>query len=986
MTDWREPTAEELDRVLGRLGNEQHRRYFYERLNNPLWVRLLRERGVFDAPPQPWTDAAGDTRLPRWPEGEYLARVAPSVPGLAVEIIETAKATSNSLAHNAFVEVALAVPAEQSARRVRLVPSWLNSPSRGWLHARRLAEWVGHLARGGRGDAALTLARTLVEIRLVETAGTTGRRNMTRARVGVATWLDAVEYADVLQIMLPDLVTAAGVQAIEVLNNQLETWLRHGGQGVVAQRADSSWVWRPSIAQDEQNLGNTVEDALIDGIRDGARRLAESNSSEVAGLVAAFERREWTVFRRIALHVLAATIEESQQNSTILKMASDRVINAENLNDHSIVHEYSQLARELLPTLDAVGIEQWRNLIEAGPRVDEDQLRDRLARFEGERSVDQRVEDYRDAWRRDRLGAVRDTLPESLRQRYAELSERLGEADHSDFPFYMTAMWSGPTSPRTQQELLELNIDEMLAYLTDWRPELSFWPPGPSVEGLARELAAAVGSSPVVFADHAESFAVTRRSFARAILEGLEAALRESRAFAWPSVIRLCAAIAVHADDGDDRDARVADEDPSWRPAQRAAASLLLQGLQPSANEIPAEYADSVMSVLSTLTENADPDREQVQWNDDSGWDPVTRALNSVRGQAVRGIMAFAGWRVRQGASELDLGEVTTALDRRLDPAVDASPAVRSVYGQHFAQLLGALPEWAQSRVVGIFGSEYPLDPLQYAAGAAYLAFNRPSLRLVGALRPQYLTWARAVAAGDFDQEPLYGFGSIAERLGEHVLLLYSWGRLSISDTLLVEFLGTAPVEVRRRALGHLGWQLWRSSDAIPEDVLQRLQVLWESRRHAAVAETGDDRQQDSAGELAAFGWWLRSDRFDRRWAMDELLYALENGADVETMSVDVTEHLAKIAETDFELAVKILDHLLQSARGSWRMSQVVLEGTEILSRAVASGQQELMNDANGIIDQLGRSGFLDIRERVRGDQARRNAVGRDGAEGTRRG
>ena len=973
-SEWTEPTGQQLDLVLGRLGNEQHRRYFYERLQNPRWLPRLRERGVFASPPQPWTDAEGETRLPRWPEGDYLARMASAGPDLAVEIVEAAKVTPNSLVHNAFVEVALAVPAAQSARLVRLARGWLGSPYRGWLSTRRLAEWVGHLARGGQGQPALSLARMLIEIRRGDTPARTGRGRGTRARGGVTTWLDYYEYAEVIQAFLPDLVAAEGLQAIEVMNDQLETWLRHGGQGVVDERIDYSWLWRPSIRPHEQNMGNTVEDALIDGTRDGADLLAQRDKAQVPALVEAFERRRWTVFRRLALRLLADVIASGQPDEAVLAMVRERVINSQNLNDHSVVHEYSELARAVLPTLDDAAIEEWTGLIDVGPTVDEDKLRERLPAT-ADTTVDEQVEIYRDVWRRDRLGAVLDGLPNPLRERYRELAERFGDAEHSDFASYMTAMWTGPTSPRTQQEILELSIDELLSYLTHWRPEPSFWPPGPSVEGLARELTAAVTASPSRFAEHAESFAACGRSFVRAVLEGFEAALREGRPFAWPQVIGLCAVVAAKTEDAAGGDAHLLDEDPSWRWAQKAAASLLLQGLQPSTDELPDEAAEQVLTVLSRLVESSDPEPARGEQHDDTGDDPVTTALNSTRGQAVRALIAFAAWRVRRGDTEADLGTVVEILDRHLDLHADSSPAVRSVYGQHFGVLLHVMPVWARSRSASIFGSEFPLDARQHAAGAAYLAFHRPNVGLLDALRPQYEAWVKAVAAGDFDQEPLHSFDSIAERLAAHLLLLYTWGRIELRDGLLAEFFQTAPIEVRRRALAHVGWQLWRSTDPVPADVLQRLTALWESRRDAIVGTTeavDDDAEQNtSTAELAAFGWWFRSDKFDRHWALSELLVALDNGADVETAGVDVTEQLALIADTDPELALRILARLLQSARQSWRMSEVVREGIGILSMALGSGQPRLVEDADRIINEIARSGFLDIRDRVQRHEAK---------------
>jgi hypothetical protein len=1031
VTEWSEPTDQQLDQVLGRLGNEQHRRYFYERLENPRWLGGLYARRLFEAPPTPWTDAQGESRLPHWPEGDYLARAARYEPELAVEIVTRARPTSNSLVHRNYVDVALAVPATLSAPLVSLVRGWLESPSRSWLDPHRLAEWVAYLARGGDAVAALQLAKLLVEVSRSGTASNTGRGRRTRAGIGVTTWLDSYDYAAVLRTMLRDLVAAGGLDALELLNNQLETWLRHGGQGSVADLVDYSWLWRPSIAAHEQNMGNTIEDALIDAARDASRLIAEGGDLQSPSVVEAFEQRRWTVFRRLSLNLLAELVSTRQdRDSVTFTLACERVLDAGNLNDLGLVHEYSALASAILPLLDEGQIQAWASLIEQGPIIDDAELRRRLAvgleansvvaadredhaavpswRDHGRSAVsgskgdeaaesveailDERAKFYRDRWRRDRLGAVRNALPPRLRERYSELAQRLGEAENSDFASYVSAMWTRPSSPRSQHEILELGFDDLISYLQQWRPDRGPWPPGPSIEGLARELAAAVTSDPRLFAERAESFTACGPSFARAVLEGLEGGLRGGQSFPWPSVIRLCGAVAGQIDDHVEVEAGVMDENSSWQWAQKEAASLLLQGLQPSSEELPPSLGGEVLAVLGRLVESSDPtpDDDEQHYGGDTE-NPVTVALNSTRGQALRGIIAYAAWQVRQTepqahvpstalrssppvdqtgtAPGAELGDVANILDRHLDPSIDPSPGVRSVYGQHFGVLLRVMPDWARSRSTRIFGSDLPLSRQQHAAGLAFLAFNQPTSGLLAALRPQYATWVKAVASGVFDQKPFYSFESIAVRLAAHLLLLYTWGHIELETGPLADFFETAPVQVRRDSLDHLGWQLWTSEEAIPEDVLARLQTLWESRRRAIIdaVETGDTAEERTspAAELAAFGSWFRADRFDRRWALRELLTVLDYIADVERMDVDITEQVARAAHTDLDIALRVLERLLNSGRQGWHLTDVVLEGREILAAALDSGQPELVEQASRLINEIAGWGFVDIRSEV---------------------
>jgi hypothetical protein len=1031
MTGWPEPTDEQVDRVLGRLGHEQHRRYFFERLENPRWLRPLKERGVFATPPRPWTDAKGQERLPQWPEAGYLARMARHEPELAAEIVSTAKPTSNSLVHRTFIEVALAVPAALSAGLVSLVRQWLQSPSVDWLDARRLGELVSHLARGGQARAAHQLASDLILMRTDTTSPTRpGGRLRTRATQGVSTWLEPYDYASVLGTMLPDLAATESLQALELVNNQLETWLR-GGQGSVADRTDYSYVWRPSIAPHTQNLGGTIEDALIDAARDTARLLADDPEVQVADVVAAFERRRWTLFRRLALNLLAELISVRQSSDPkVFDLARERVLNAENLNDLGLVHEYSLLTGALLPLLEEDDVDAWGALIEAGPLVDEAALRARLragleasGKLESaadqdrdvakaapqqpplsssepgrepavpdpaEAILDEQVQRFRDGWRRDRLGAVQDALPPSLQDRYNDLARHMGAAEHSDFVSYMTT-WVGPTSPLSSEELAALDIDELIGYLRQWRPDPNPWAARPSIEGLARELTAVVTSDPSRFAQRAAEFISCGPSFARAVLQGLEGALRADRSFPWPSVVALCMVVATQTDDGSEPAPEDFDEDQSWRWAQQAAASLLLMGLEPRPGELPFPLGPQVLATLARLVESPHPTPDHEQRYGDGNMDPVTQALNTTRGQALRGLVLYAAWLSRhdptqqpeeRGASaaigdgeeastspEARLSEVLAILDRHLDPSIDRSPAVRSMYGLHFQTLLYVVPEWAGSRAARIFGSSGPLDEPQKAAAAAFLAFNGPSASLLDALRLQYAMWAKALATDTFERVMSYSPESIPERLAEHLLFLYIWGRLELDASPLADFFEFAPVDVRRDALANVGGQLSQSGQVIADDVLTRLQRLWETRRRvigeAVDAQSVTDEDSNPTAELAAFGWWFRSGRFDHEWAINELLAVSDRIAGFDRLDVDITEQLAIAAQTDPDIALRIYERLLRPAQQNWYFQEVAREGFPILAAALKSGQTDLVNRATQLMNEIASWGLVDARERV---------------------
>lgn len=96
MTSWAPPTAEELDRLAVLSARPENRAYFFDRLENPNWVRGLDQRGFFADPPGlvP-AEEPGYVRFPPWPEGRYLARVAAEAPDAVASVLQNIPGSEN---------------------------------------------------------------------------------------------------------------------------------------------------------------------------------------------------------------------------------------------------------------------------------------------------------------------------------------------------------------------------------------------------------------------------------------------------------------------------------------------------------------------------------------------------------------------------------------------------------------------------------------------------------------------------------------------------------------------------------------------------------------------------------------------------------------------------------------------------------------------------------------------------------------------------
>jgi hypothetical protein len=148
--------------------------------------------------------------------------------------------------------------------------------------------------------------------------------------------------------------------------------------------------------------------------------------------------------------------------------------------------------------------------------------------------------------------------------------------------------------------------------------------------------------------------------------------------------------------------------------------------------------------------------------------------------------------------------------------------------------------------------------------------------------------------------------------LVKHLMTFYGRGILNIDepDGLLTIFFNTAPKELREYALEFIGRSLHeqdnQSPTAVPDQVLERFQALWVKRFNTT---------QDSlnaVSELAAFGWWFTSKKFDDKWAMSQLLEVLRLGVRID-LDYLVVERLAELAPEMLLNTIECLAFIIKS-------------------------------------------------------------------------
>lgn len=960
------PSREVIDEVIELIQDEALRRYFFGRLDRAEWLMPLAERGFFDAVPPPAT-AEGGVRFPRWPEGQYLARIAASVPETVLGIALSVPETDNVWVHQDLADAALSMPPDVSAKMVPKIGAWLETSkvSERTLLPSTLGDLLSRLTDGGQVEAALDLAAELLALQAEDRVA--GNIVFTDPLPRFDMW----DYQQILNERVPKLVSLAGERVLSLLSDALEDAARISRRGYDLDRSESGHYWdgfhvqRPAIEDHHQNEPYGIVDALVTAVRDTAERMIAEDKASVRRLVRTLDRRGWQIFDRLALHLLWRFPDAAPD------VVAEKLTHRGRFNDPGSRHEYALLARRCFATLDPGQKRTILGWIEQGP--DPELMQRRRQELE-ELPTEEQERRYADRWRRDRLALLGDGLPEDWQSRYEELVQKLGQLEHPDFASYTGLVWVGPTSPVVSEDLRAMGVDEIFRYLRSW--ESSGDSMSPSYEGLGRELTDVVASQPGPFAASSLGFRGMDPTYVRAFFNGLRDAAKQGRAFEWSPVLSLSHWVLAQPREIRGRkpedEAYVArhDLDPDWGWTRKAIADLLSEGFgTQTESRLPFGLRSRAWEVLAPLTEDEEPTPEYEARYGGSNMDPATLSINTTRGEAMHAVVRYATW-VREGKEATGEGESVVrwleeapeareVLDRRLDPRVEPSAAVRAVYGWWFPQLAWLDERWAASNVEKIFPAEPEQRALRAAAWGAFLAFTRPHPETFEVLRDEY---RRSVELLRSSSSGRWMSAQPDERFAEHLMTLYWWGMLGLEerDALLPRFFANAAGELRGRALDFVGLSLQRMGENVPPETLDRLRQLWIYRLHPHPEEA-----PLSSEEAAAFGWWFASAKFDDAWSLEQLKLALPRTHDVDAYDL-VLERLASLAADTPAEAVDCLRLLLEGDIEGWRIVAFRDVQRRILRAALRSGDPKAREIAEGVINRLGARGQWDLGELLR--------------------
>lgn len=907
------PTENHAERLAQNFpANETARRYFFARAS-VAWLSVLRAKDFFRNPPQPITDPDGQVvALNRWPESEYLIRMAAIDPAATTEAALDVPPTGNSYVIWDLVNVALALP---SAYAVQLVPTIVASVPGpyGVIAAEQIGELALHVARGGYADAADQLVRGILK----DVPG----RGQGPVRV--------YDYVSVVRGVLPEVATLVGLPVLEFSVGLLDTAVTtYGDDG-----EDQSRVWRPSLLTNESEpYGPAARDALVDTVLSIANTLLASGTATLEQVLGLLEQPRALIFRRMALHLVREHGHGEQE--VVRRYVFGRSL----LADDGAAYEFQLLLADAHGWLEAHEVQQLVADILAGP--DLEKWRSRYTRAGDAPDVEVRVREHADLWIRDRLAPLEPVLDAGARTRYEHLIAEYGPApDLAVAPLKITFGWSSGDSPVDAAELESLPSADLVSFLASWQPPQDWRELDRT--SIHPALSASIAAAAERRSQDAAVFIGVEPAHASAILEGFAVAAKDRRALDWPALIDFFTWVDAQAV-AELSAGRLGRADRQWRAARYNVLHLLSLVLGYGEGGIPAGHEPALMAVVRSAA--ADPDPQ-------AGEEDSSVALDAVRSAALHTALRLGVWK-RETDSNAALDDVLSIVEQHCGIA-DDSAVVQETLGRALRIMHYLDADWTRERLPDVLptmaGQEKAWAAAWAAAWRGYIANQPPPDDLWDMLLPHY---DRAVT----ELSPLGDEWAVfrASQLAVHLGHRYWFGHISLDDAdqLLRRFYQQAPPRAAAVIVESVGRTLAAAVPLNP-DRRERLMALWEYRLSSVDPAAAPD-------ELGCFDAWYLSDAFDPAWALAQLRAVMSRDKSVHPSS----QVLAKMVDHAAQHAAACLDlfeQWLENDPDYWDYARSLDDMTAVLRTAADAGQSERVR-VEDIVSRFAARGTVQLR------------------------
>ena len=887
MKSWKKPTNEMIDKALQSAKKGTARKYFFSRLENPLWLQPLTERGCFQSPPSVMRFDDDSIQFPSWPELQYLKNISRDLPDEVINLILGLSKVDNPSVYNDILEIALQLHGEQSVKLkpkileyTEIILEFAGVDLRLWTH--KYADLLAHWTAENQTSAALELTKILIEFvpdpqsKIKEKRR---RKNSTDFGTFYETSLEpsprisSSGYKEIMSKGVRPLAEKEPYQVAHLLIDVTANMIRlRRHQEELNQKIDSPEIWYERLRESDSNY-ELPEKMLVHTLTFACEQVYEKSPDLVVVLDQALRDQQWGIFKHLREHLY--TQYPNEQTNPWLR---ELILGHEGYDRWEHRYEFQRMIRNacehfgtsLLTETERAQI--FDTILSGGP------LRADCQKWLGDKFTEEGFEQRKRGFHRKQLKPFEPVLFGEYATYFRELEDKATDpiSDEDYLPIKIKGGYVSTRSPRSSEDLAAFTDEELLAHINKWEGN-ELLSEGNSfveinIEGLAGAFQTVCKKTIIPDANRLRFWMenrerIERPIYVRMMINGMQAEVKEKNFDRLNEWLTFSEWVLSHPDqgyEGDDSLGIQGDESrtrPNWYNSRQSVVGFIEVCLE---TNVPVSARGQLAKLLKMLCTQFDSwlDRDKQVFFDQN--DPYAEGINNTRSRALRALVGFGIW-LRRHDSKSEVPEVMTILEKRfaLQTEYPLTPPEYAILGSNYPWIFHLNTVWAAKHKSDFF----PQDQLPewLAAFGSLVCYSDPFKPTFEILRDDFDFALQHLT--DFKKQNTPGKEPI-DILGQHLFRYYLWdmyplrGSVENNDccALLEQFYQRTDGNREHWAnlFSYVGRILRSTSEPLAKDLEDRVIAFFDWRFEVK-----------EPVELQQFAFWLEAKCLGAEWRLD---------------------------------------------------------------------------------------------------------------------
>ena len=694
--------------------------FFFNRASDPSWIGILKERGYFAHPPSVQKLDDGQIHVPSWWPMRYLAKMTALAPDEVIAIVQLLPPFDNPRISDEILEIALQLRGEQSAQLLPEVLRYARTSTP--LLSYRLPDLLAHWTDERQTTTALELAKRIVYF----SPDPERDEKETRRRENTQDWTTALqpfprlEQWDYMQLMeqgIRPLAAAEPYQSARVLIsavNRLIHQTLHQDELDRDGDEDYSQLCYPRLYGPLDEVLQP-DGTLVLTMTHACEQVWEREPDSAAALDEELRNRRWRIFRRLRQHLYALHPDERTK-----PWIRQEILHHQDYGHWQYRYEFQQMVRSACETfgyelLTEAELTPIFEAILGGPD------REATRRSMGEYYTEERFEQRQRNFHRMQLQPLRNVLFGKYRDYFQDLEREAGisisDEDYMPVEPTRSGMISGH-SPRSAEELVGLEDEELLSYINEWDEEhtdAEDWLVEVTVDALSDAFGQLFQRAVIPTPDPLHFWLgnrhrIERPIYVRKILGAINSRVEAQDLSDLDQWLEFCEWVLSHPDRERQPSLEPSDRtrnNPYWGDCRRAVGDLLGKVISVSlenglAMRLVAQ--DRLPTLLEALCTEYDWHLDEDQREFVGHEDAFVRAINNTRSRALADLLKFGRW-LRNHDPQADVEAITATLEGRFSPTAQypLTTPERAFLGIGYLDALAMDEPWALARKSDFF-------------------------------------------------------------------------------------------------------------------------------------------------------------------------------------------------------------------------------------------------------------------------------------------